>query len=55
MALALANFSASPYDEGAYQAVGLKRGSLKAALDGLRDRAEVIVDRDQARLTDPLL
>jgi hypothetical protein len=55
MALALANFSGSPYDERAYRAVGLKRGSLKAALDRLIDRAEVIAHGDEARLTDPLL
>ncbi len=55
MALALANFQTSPYDERAYRAVGLKRGSLKAALDGLVDRAEVTSQRDEARLTDPLL
>jgi hypothetical protein len=41
MALAPANFGASPYEERAYRAVGLKRGSLEAALDGLTDRAEV--------------
>ncbi len=55
MALALANFNASPYDQGAYRAVGLKRGSLKAALDGLVDRAEVSAGGDETRLTDPLL
>jgi len=55
MALALANFSASPYDERAYRAVGLKRGSLKAAVDGLVDHAEVTGQGDDARLTDPLL
>lgn len=55
MALALANFNDSPYDEGAYQAVGLRRGSLKAALDGLIDRAEVSSTAHEAHLTDPLL
>jgi hypothetical protein len=55
MALALANFSASPYDERAYRAVGLKRGSLKAAIDGRVDHAEVIGQGDEVQLTDPLL
>jgi hypothetical protein len=55
MALALANFTTSPYEERAYGAVGLKRGSLKAALDGLVDHAEVIGQGDDARLTDPLV
>ncbi len=55
MALAPANFGASPYEERAYRAVGLKRGSLKAALDGLTDRAEVTAQGSDVRLTDPPL
>jgi uncharacterized protein len=55
MALALANVGASPYDERAYGTVGLKRGSVKAALDGLADRAELVRHEHEARLTDPLL
>lgn len=55
MALALANFDAGPYEERAYRAVGLKRGSLTATLDALVDRAEVIPPAGDPRLTDPLL
>jgi hypothetical protein len=54
MALALANFNTSPYDEQTYKSVGLRRGSVKAALDGLIDRAEVVGESDSVLLVDPL-
>jgi uncharacterized protein len=52
-ALALANLG-SPYAKDNAAAVGLNPNSVRGAIDGLRDRADVIQADGGPRLTDPL-
>jgi hypothetical protein len=51
--LALANLG-SPYTVDNAAAVGLNRNSVATALEGLRDRADIVDDDGRPRLTDPL-
>ena len=55
VAVALAGGSGSVYEEATYAPVGLKRGSIQVALEGLEGRGEVIRSRTGPELTDPLL
>lgn len=55
VALALATAPGSVYEEAAYATVGLKRGSIRAALDGLEGRGEVMRGPGGVQLVDPLL
>lgn len=55
VALALATGPGSVYEEATYGPVGLKRGSIRTALDGLEGRGEVIRTPLGPVLTDPLL
>jgi hypothetical protein len=54
LALALAAGNGSVYGESVYGPVGLKRGSIRTALDGLEGRGDVIRTRLGPQLTDPL-
>lgn len=54
VALALAVLDGPLYSEQTAAAVGIKRTTIRGALDGLRDRADVIDDRGRPRLTDPM-
>ena len=56
VAIALAtSVGGSIYDESVYTSVGLKRGSIRKALDTLEGRGDVIRTPQGPRLTDPLL
>ena len=55
VALALASGPGSVYEEATYGPVGLKRGSIRFALDALEGRGEVIRTPLGPVLTDPLL
>ena len=55
VALALATGPGSVYEEASYGPVGLKRGSIRFALDGLEGRGEAIRAGGGPALTDPLL
>ena len=56
VAIALAtSVGGSIYDEAVYTSVGLKRGSIRKALDTLEGRGDVIRSPQGPRLTDPLL
>ena len=52
-ALALANLG-SPHVADNAAAVGLNPNSVRAALEGLRDRADIIATDGVPRLTDPM-
>jgi hypothetical protein len=54
LALAMAAGGGTIYEESVYAPVGLKRGSIRTALDGLEGRAEVQRTPLGPRLTDPL-
>ena len=55
LALALATGAPSLYDGPTLARVGLKKGSVRKALSGLRGRGDVVGDPSHPRLTDPLL
>lgn len=54
MARALANLTSPVYSEETAIAVGIKRTSIRTAIDGLIDNADVIATETGMRLTDPM-
>jgi response regulator of citrate/malate metabolism len=54
VARALAVVATPLYSEETATAVGIKRASIRAALESLRANADVIEEMDKPRLTDPM-
>ena len=55
VALALASTPGGPYTSAAQAQVGIKKSSVRYALQALTSRADVITGDDTPVLTDPLL
>jgi hypothetical protein len=55
VALALASTPGGPYTSAAQAQVGIKKSSVRYALQALTNRADVVVGGDPPVLTDPLL
>lgn len=55
VALALATTPGGPYTTAAQTQVGIKKSSVRYALEALIDRADVILHNNESILTDPLL
>jgi len=55
VARAIAVTTTPLYSEDTAAAVGIKRTSIRAAVDSLAEKADVILDGDRPRVTDPML
>lgn len=55
LSLVVAHGSPSPYSQRMLQLVGLKKGSVAAALEGLRARGDIREEQERVALTDPLM